>query len=234
MTLSNTAARRREYPEMGTDTKWVQADGDPKPKKVETRVPLTDVFYLTFIHPETQAYVRHAISYSKKVTRLAAEDIRIFEEEMQVRPALVQKELYYVRNEAKGLWEEIKGAKNHFTHYEDVTDDYYDIWRPSAYPKDSPFEDPYKNKQRPAPVDPTQFKLDMSQRRLALMDAKERGLTTPMATFSTPGVAGLGEGQTAPIGQAGVDFRGRGAFSGGPANANQGDSLSFIPSPDKA
>lgn len=230
MTLSNQAARRKEYPEMGSDFRMEMDPKLQRPKRIEVRVPITDVFYLTFIDPNTTKYVRHAIGYSKKVTRIADEDLRNFEQECGARPSLVQKELYYVHNSATGLWVDIKGAKNHWSHYEDCTKDYYDIWRPNAYPKDGPFEDPFKGKSRPDSVDPTKFRLDMSERRLALMDAKERGHAMPMATHVTPGVASIGEGSLVAMGEAHVEHKGRAAFSQGAPNTNSGDPLGFIPS----
>jgi hypothetical protein len=207
MTLSIAASKRREYPEMGEDTVLAPDEKTGKLVPTKVRVPLTDIFYMTFRDVNDNNYKRAAISYESKKTRMMSEDLRNFEAEVGVMPSLVQRELYYVWDEGRKMWVDIKGMKNKAEHYHNCTDEYYQTWRPQAYPEKSHFEDPFKGHRRPGAIDPTEFRLHMTERRLALMDAKEKLKVVPMDLINT--------------GDGAVEGVSKGQFDAGPAGAGE-------------
>lgn len=192
--LSMQAARRKEYPEQGFEyiQQEVEEIVDGKKQKVLKQVKkpgsLTDVFYLTFKHPVTDKWTRVGISYASKRMNIAPEDIRNFEAENNIKPAIVQKELYYRKN-TQGLWQEILGAKMTPDCYEDVTFDYYDKWRPEAY-QGMPDE---LGPKRPGSPNPDELKIHMMEKMLNLSYAREQGRSAQAAIFwgkDTPVVKG--------------------------------------------
>ena len=175
MALSIQAAKRREYPEMVEDN--AVSDG----KVVKRRVPITDVFYLVFKSPNDNKYYRQGISYERKVSRIAIQDLRNFEAENNVRPSAVQRELSYRWNETKKMWEDILGAKKTADCYENCTGEYNLIWRPEAYKN---YPDPLGT-YTPAQIDPKDYQIDMLQRQLGLQQAKEQNRIAPMSVNNT-------------------------------------------------
>jgi hypothetical protein len=198
MALSVQAARRKEYPEMGEDVRMV-SEPDPvtgKNKSKQARVPvkLTNTFWFTYRNPNTGKYERQALTYGLNKTRLLATDIRNWESEIGVMPSLVQRELNYTWDEKKKMWVEIMGSKNAPECYDDCTDDYFDHWRPDAMLNQ---EDPFKGMRRPKEINVMEFRLHLMERKMGLMEAKERNLVVPIYAHNTQTgeQAGMTKGQ---------------------------------------
>lgn len=186
MALSNQAARRKEYPEMGEDFRVVQEE-DPVSHKMKTnrvRVPvkITTTFWFTFRNPQTEKYERQALTYTMPKSRILEIDLRNWEAEIGVQPSMVQRELNYMMDHKKKLWVEIQGSKNSPDHYEDCTEEYFSDWRPDAY---RGAEDPYKGLRRPKKIDVMEFRLHLMERRFALVDAREKNHMVPMFLHNT-------------------------------------------------
>ena len=184
--ISVQAARRKEYPEMGEDVQ-IHQEEDPtthkmKSKQVRVPVKLTNTFWFTYRSPITGQYERQALTYSQNKTRILETDIRNWEAEIGVRPSMVQRELNYVVDPKKKLWVEIQGSKLSPDCYEDCTDDYNNHWRPDAYRNS---EDPYAGSRQPKKIDVMEFRLHMSNRKIGLMEAREKNMVIPMFEHDT-------------------------------------------------